>query len=146
MEEDAEPIPSAIRFLSIDESLGLPRYLSPIPENGKVKENFQDLLIFQPETGVLELFRMTVDLIEREVASTPARSGRSSLNTSPRVQPVQSATSALTRLIDNGQSLRAKESSVANWDLRRRNNWPEVRQKMPTPIKSKGHRKDLGDK
>jgi hypothetical protein len=127
-----------MRFLTSEESLDLPSHIAP-----KLQENVQDLLVFQPLTGVLELFRITVDVLEQS-QTTGSPSGRTArMTNSPRLQPV---TSALTRLIDKGQALRGKDSSVATWDLRRRKDWPDVRQRVPIPTTPSQRRRILGDK
>ena len=144
--EERDQTPMAVKFFTTEESYDLPTSIAPraSTRNGSTRHldndarAFQDILVLQPTTGTLELFRISLDVIEPQTTTSPPLRPRK--DSPPRVGSDETvstslravSTSALSRLMDRGQgrALHAKESSVATWNLRRESNWAEVKHSL----------------
>ncbi|KAI6096747.1 hypothetical protein F5141DRAFT_1011714 [Pisolithus sp. B1] len=107
--------------------------------------NYKDILVFDPPSGILSLRRITMEERPKEPGiSSPITSFATSIsfpgtgyaNRLGNSPPIQSSkegrkTSGLTQqLLDVSVELVGKERVVATWQLRRRQDWGEVKQLM----------------
>lgn len=107
--------------------------------------NYKDILVFDPPSGILSLRRITMEERPKESSiSSPITSFATSIsfpgtgyaNRLGNSPPTQSSkegrkTSGLTQqLLDVSVELVGKERVVATWQLRRRQDWGEVKQVM----------------
>ncbi|KAF8838160.1 hypothetical protein BDN67DRAFT_991441 [Paxillus ammoniavirescens] len=116
----------------------------PSPHPSHRQQNFKDVLLFDPSGGVLSLRRITLEQRPRESAipfSTPIASFATSISlpgvgaagrlsaSPPSHTPKDSRKgSGLTQqLLEAATELVGKESIVATWQLKRRQDWGEVK-------------------
>ncbi|KAI6035853.1 hypothetical protein EDC04DRAFT_2703228 [Pisolithus marmoratus] len=107
--------------------------------------NHKDILVFDPPSGILSLKRITIEERPKEpgisspimnFATSISFPGTGSANRLGNSPPIQSSregrkTSGLTQqLLDASMELISKERTVATWQLRRRQDWGEVKQWM----------------
>lgn len=158
--ESEEVVPTSIRFLSRQESAALPSGLTAEKSSRVVNDSpsplltgqvvtatpspaYQDMLVFQPIDGTLELFRIYLET--QETPGTPSRKTRSDETSSQGTtgkKDISTAmrTSALSKMIDRTQpskvTLKAKDISIATWTIRRGDDWSEVRLNITLPQKT----------
>ncbi|KAJ3484267.1 hypothetical protein NLJ89_g11995 [Agrocybe chaxingu] len=114
---------------------------------GKRGANYQHVLVFDPEEGVLSLRRLTLDkhLVREQgiggVAasvqvlgvtsiSLPGMGSSGRLSSSPSSAAKTGAQTAAARVVDPPTELGAKESEVATWNLGRERGWEEIKRPM----------------
>lgn len=105
--------------------------------------NYKDILVFDPPSGILSLRRITMEERPKEPGisspitnfttsiSFPGTGSTGWLGNSPPTQSSKEGrkTSGLTQqLLDASMELTGKERTVATWQLRRRQDWGEVKQ------------------
>ena len=130
----------------------IPFQSSDIPVDGPVSNGFQDVLVFDPPSGRILLWRCSLEAsadtearsdvraLERTssvVQTNQADVGRASPSTSAPLSSVLSGVARMTglgntavsRIVGSKSSnrLTGSGSVVASWDLRRGNDWPEIR-------------------
>ncbi|KAF8638773.1 hypothetical protein AX17_001968 [Amanita inopinata Kibby_2008] len=117
------------------------------PHHRSRPTNFQDLLVFDPNDGMLSLRRITSELRSKDQGlsvaasmsalgttsiSLPGLGGAGKLSSSPssvaHSTSVASNASGQQRNIESTHELVGKETIVATWNLQRRRDWEEIRQ------------------
>ncbi|KAH7923186.1 hypothetical protein BV22DRAFT_1015894 [Leucogyrophana mollusca] len=125
-------------------SLGRPE--PPSPRRVQRLANFQDILMFDPLDGVLSLRRITLEPRPRDQGpsfsapfsnfgasvSLPGTGAAGRLGVSPpsRGGGARNKSSGLTQMMEASTELAGRESTVATWQLRRRQDWGEIRNSL----------------
>ncbi|KAH7902822.1 hypothetical protein BJ138DRAFT_271896, partial [Hygrophoropsis aurantiaca] len=129
---------------------------SPSPSTGRPEPasphrvqrqfNYQDLLMFDPLDGMLSLRRITLQQRLHDQGpsfpasfsgfgtsiSLPGAGGAGRLSASPpsRGNGMRNKSSGLTQMMEASTELTGRESTVATWQLRRRQDWGEIKNSL----------------
>jgi hypothetical protein len=130
--------PLAVRVLTREESQNLPHPLLPDKRSSKDAGGYEDVLVFLPDTGAIELYRINLTAAEAQPSRgrgtvSHARRKPSVSETSATEQsssPSGGGASALTRMMDSNTqgviTLQGRERHLALWNVSRAKDWSEV--------------------